>query len=78
MGGGYRQAGLSDIALEFMIKQAIEEAGLTFFEPDEVEVALASGGLVDPDDLRSRPDETADDRAQDFEKFLKEFGTKVL
>jgi hypothetical protein len=73
VGGGYRQAGLSDIALEFMIQQAVTEAGLTFLEPGDVDVVAASGGLVEPSDLRSRPDAAADDHTKGFEKFLKEF-----
>lgn len=72
VGGGYRKAGLSDIALELMIKQAITEAGLMFMEPGDVDVATASGGLVDPGDLLSHPDAKADDHAKGFEKFLKE------
>ena len=73
IGGGYRCSGLSDIALEFMIMQATREAGLTFLQPKDVDVAGATGGRVDAGDLESKPDPSACDHAAGFDKFLKDF-----
>ncbi len=73
VGGGYRRAGLSDIALEFMIERATAEAGLTFLAPQDVNVVSASGGRIEPDDLESHPDPLAKGHTRNFDKFVKEF-----
>lgn len=73
VGGGYRKAGLSDVALEFMIERATAEAQLTFADPGDVDPGSATGGLVEKDDLESRPDPAADDHSENFNKFYKDF-----
>ena len=73
VGGGYRLAGLSDIALEFMIDCATADARLTFADPEDVDVGSASGGLIELDDLESGPDPSANDHSQNFDKFYKDF-----
>ncbi len=73
VGGGYRNSGLSDITLEFMIERAHEEAGLTFVAPNEVALGPATGGLVDPSDIQSLPDSAAKDHKDNFDKLFKEF-----
>lgn len=73
VGGGYRRAGLSDIALEFMIERAAEEAELTFADPGDIDPISATGGLVEKDDLKSHPDPASDDHSENFEKFAKRF-----
>lgn len=73
VGGGYRKAGLSDIALEFMLERATAEAGLTFAAPGDIDPGSATGGRVNQDDLKSHPDPNADDHTQNFDKFVKDF-----
>jgi len=73
VGGGYRRAGLSDIALEFMIERATADAVLTFLDPQDVDVDSASSGLIGPDDLESHPDPLAKGHTRNFDKFVKEF-----
>lgn len=53
VGGGYREDGLSDIALDFMLERAAAE-GMTFKGPGEIDYAKLTP--VTADDLRIKPD----------------------
>jgi len=77
VGGGYRQAGLSDLALEFMMNQAKAEAGLSFANPDEIDPSPATDGMVEKDDLAMASSPDAADHAGIFKKFVKEFSNAL-
>lgn len=79
VGGGYRQSGLSDLALEYMLERASDEAGLTFRDPQDVDLDAATGGRVqiDADDIASAPDVKAESHIGNFDKFYKEMANAI-
>jgi hypothetical protein len=77
VGGGYRVAGLSDLALEFMLDRASAEAGLRFAGAADLAAYAATDGSVEGDDLASNPNPGAEDHVTNFSKFYKEAADAV-
>ncbi len=71
VGGGYRQSGLSDITLEFMLTQAATHASINFVSPNDVDLQKATDGQIDHDDIMFKPDVEADDHVKDLDSKLR-------